>query len=234
MFIALNEAGKRVHASKAIKGERYYCPICKTEVILRAGDINIEHFSHKSRTNCDDFKHDISKWYLQMQSLFPIKNCEHVIEHNGEKHIADVCCYSTVIEFLHTSISEKEFDRRNEFFTSAGYKVVWILDMRSVYHERRLECYAKQEEDYFNGGKYRWSYPYKFLQEFDPKNRKDIIVILNLLNFDDSKNYFERVIWVCPGELSWKRFCTSFYPGNRNDLLSWLEKQWLRKKKSNN
>lgn len=136
MFVALNDSKERVFADRLLpKDEQYSCPVCGGEVRLRAGDINAPHFAHI--TPCtDDFTHDMSDWHRAWQELFPLKNREVVISHDGETHRADVRCYGTVIEFQHSPISESEFMRRNRFYTSAGLKVVWIFDLIDVFGER--------------------------------------------------------------------------------------------------
>lgn len=32
--------------------DKYYCPYCREEVILKSGKIRIPHFSHKVKNNC--------------------------------------------------------------------------------------------------------------------------------------------------------------------------------------
>ena len=130
MFVALDEFGNRIYATETTsKGIKYFCPICKGEVRLRVGSLNTPHFAHISRLDCaDDFISDMSEWHREWQMLFPERNREVVITYENEIHRADVLCYGTVIEFQHSPISEDEFWRRNDFYTSAGYKVVWIFE----------------------------------------------------------------------------------------------------------
>lgn len=46
MFIAKNQDGERIWADSATKSEKYSCPCCDGEVILRDGPINAAHFAH--------------------------------------------------------------------------------------------------------------------------------------------------------------------------------------------
>ena len=48
MNIAIDDKGNRITASSAVKGEIYKCPLCNAEVIVKQGEINIDHFAHKS------------------------------------------------------------------------------------------------------------------------------------------------------------------------------------------
>ena len=51
VFALLNDG--LIHISKAIKGElNYSCCKCKEQLIVRDGEKNIKHFSHKSDSNC--------------------------------------------------------------------------------------------------------------------------------------------------------------------------------------
>lgn len=49
---ALNDSQKICKPDTAPKGEKYYCPGCGEEVILRRGEVKVAHFAHKSGTNC--------------------------------------------------------------------------------------------------------------------------------------------------------------------------------------
>ena len=186
MFVAQNELGQKVYATETLpKDDKYYCPLCKKEVRLRAGSINVPHFAHINSQDCDDFSSDMSEWHREWQSLFPKGNREYIIEHHDEKHRADVCCYSTVIEFQHSPISEEEFWRRNEFYTAAGYKVVWIFDMIDLYDgydsSGRLYHVDEWSNKYGNGGKYQWKYPFRFLGGFMPQDEKNIAIFFQIV-----------------------------------------------------
>ena len=131
MFIALNKAGERIEIDNADPQKQYFCPICGESLIIRAKDslCRKTHFAHKKGTKClDDWKHDMSEWHNHWQQCFPKKYREVVIENNGEKHRADICIGNTVIEFQHSPITGEEIAKRNEFYISCGYQVVWVFD----------------------------------------------------------------------------------------------------------
>lgn len=131
MFIALDEAKQRTSVEKATKLNSYFCPICGEPLIIRAENSLAvkKHFAHKRGTNCiDDWSHDMSEWHLSWQEKFP-ENCrEVIIEKDGIKHRADVFINNTVIEFQHSPITSEEIAKRNNFYLSCGYKVVWVFD----------------------------------------------------------------------------------------------------------
>ena len=49
---ALTENKKPVSPQTAEKGQRFLCPECDTDVILRKGDVRVHHFAHKPDTRC--------------------------------------------------------------------------------------------------------------------------------------------------------------------------------------
>lgn len=120
MEYALTADHHRVHAFDAEKGQAYCCPVCGNQVIPRQGEVNSWHFAHV--TSCmDDWKYDMSEWHRGWQSRFPENVREIVVEHRGECHRADILMGGYVIEFQHSPISAGEFERRNKFYTRAGY-----------------------------------------------------------------------------------------------------------------
>ena len=131
MFIALNSNGERISIENAIKNNEYFCPICGEPLIIRAANSFAvkTHFAHKRGTVCyDDWTHDMSEWHLSWQKRFPEQYREVIIEKNGIKHRADICIKNTVIEFQHSPITAEEIVKRNDFYISCGYQVVWVFD----------------------------------------------------------------------------------------------------------
>ena len=135
MEYALTADHHRVHALDAEKGQEYYCPVCGNQVIPRQGEVNSWHFAHV--TSCvDDWKYDMSEWHRNWQNRFPESTREVVIEYKGESHRADILTGGYVIEFQHSPITSTEFERRNLFYTKAGYKVIWVFDETEAYLHR--------------------------------------------------------------------------------------------------
>lgn len=131
MFIALDTDKNRISIENAIKGNQYFCPICGELLTIRATEsLEVKtHFAHKRGTICyDDWTHDMSEWHLSWQQRFPEQYREVVIEKNGIKHRADICINGTVIEFQHSPITGEEIAKRNTFYLSCGYQVVWVFD----------------------------------------------------------------------------------------------------------
>lgn len=130
MFIALDDNNERISIENAHKSGKYFCPACGEPLFVRAKDsIAVKaHFAHKKGTDCDDFTHDMSEWHLNWQRQFPEECREVVVENGEEKHRADVLIKNTVIEFQHSPITANEIARRNNFYLSCGYRMIWVFD----------------------------------------------------------------------------------------------------------
>ena len=239
MFIAIDENENRIVADNARKDVKYFCPICKTEVRLKAGDINASHFAHVTLNDCDDFSRDMSEWHREWQALFPIKNREHIMQSENEVHRADVCCYGTVIEFQHSPISYDEFWQRNRFYTEQGYKVVWIFDVIDIYERKDsasgIYVAGDWESSCDNGTKFRWKQPWRFLRDFLPQNEENIDIFLQIVPFGANPKerevcYMEKVVWVNPSyKTMWGYFHTSNSSAmNYIELLEWLKERWVK------
>ena len=150
MEFALNCKNEKIHISMADKSNDYFCPLCKGKVILRRGQINIEHFAHISKCE-DSWKYDMSEWHSNWQAQFPRKNQEVVIEKNKEKHRADVMACGYVLEFQHSPITVEEFNERNKFYLNCGKKVVWIFDLADEYECGQIQCYDEWHNKNDNG-----------------------------------------------------------------------------------
>lgn len=42
-----------VAALKNNNTDKFYCPACKSDMILKSGSINVPHFAHVKGTSCD-------------------------------------------------------------------------------------------------------------------------------------------------------------------------------------
>lgn len=230
MEFAINSIGQRIRASNANKIEEYRCPICRQKVVLKKCYEKVDHFAHPACS--DKWHYDMSEWHLEWQSQFPPGNREVVIEYKGEKHRADVMACGYVIEFQHSPISTEEFNERNTFYRSYGKKVVWIFDFISEFEDNKIECYEEWVRGNDSGGKFRWTNPKRFLQSFIPQNEKDVIVFFQNSEYDHNTRgvaYMERVIWAIEedGISNFKRFFTSYNPGNAIELLECIKQHKL-------
>lgn len=185
MFIAVNDKKEKVHISKAVKGNNYYCPICNNRVIMRTGSTNQHHFSHQKQAICiDSWTYDITEWHYLWQQQFPIETQEIIFENNNEIHRADVFINNTVIEFQHSPISKQEFNGRNKFYNKLGYKVIWIFDVQ----DKNIEYLGEGYDDIYRA--FCWRHAIKFLKTAD-KLKDKITVFLQIENniWNNQENY---------------------------------------------
>ncbi len=152
MFTAYDENGNKVSISRAEKGKSYFCPICHEQLSVKKGKIKILHFSHKPDSSCVEDWGDMSEWHLAWQEKFPEECREIVLEKGDEVHRADVCIEEKklVIEFQHSPISCEDFNRRNQFYTDCGYRLVWVFDAAKKIKEDRI-CHFCGAVNNFSG-----------------------------------------------------------------------------------
>lgn len=106
-------------------------------LLARRGQKNIHHFAHKTSVSCScsDNKGD---WHISWQDR-AIKDAQEIrITYNNTLHIADTLvpkimvesCHTNgyVIEYQHSSMTEKVMREREYFYTQCGYHLVWVFD----------------------------------------------------------------------------------------------------------
>ena len=169
MYYAFDKNNKRINVKYASSNTKYFCPECGEELLIRNGSINAHHFAHKKGSNCC-IASDMSDWHIWWQNCFPDENQEIVVERNGKKRRADVVLGDTVIEFQKSSMSKEEFNNRNRFYISCGYKVIWVFD----FIERNLSNYDCSEHKFIV--KWRFS----TLDDYSPYFSKNVSVFLHI------------------------------------------------------
>ena len=198
MYIAKDIDGQIIDISDAVKGNQYYCPICGEKLIVRNGKINVPHFSHETLRNCDSWDYDMSEWHRNWQLRFPKNTRERIITYKGVRHRADVLVDDTVIEFQHSRMSNDEFWERNEFYTNAGYTLIWLFDLSNEWMFKK----TIEEVNGINSSYYRWKYHWHTFDDFVPKKQKSIQLYFQMGNLDDDNmeeiedsGIIEHVIW---------------------------------------
>ncbi len=115
--------GQRQTAQPELRG---ICPECEQPVIARCGEIRVEHWAHKVRSNCNNRWETEGPWHRNWKGQFP-DDWQEIVHYaeDGERHIADVkTAHGYVIEFQHSYIKPEE--RRSR---EASYpKLVWVVD----------------------------------------------------------------------------------------------------------
>ena len=127
------------------------------------------------------------------------------MEHRGECHRADILMGGYVIEFQHSPISAGEFERRNKFYTRAGYKVIWVFDETYAFGNEYISSSLDDEN------KFVWKWPNRVLASVVPQRSTDIAVVLQLTedHDDDGCEWLVKVEWAIvddDGYADYRRF----------------------------
>lgn len=121
----------------------------------------------------DSYNYGFSNKDIYQFHSFLNKDNEHLKNNKLTiKHRADVLACGYVIEFQNSPISKKEFNERNWFYTSCGYKVIWIFNFVDKVKNQQIsyidEWYSKRD----NGAKYKWNNAVKTFLDFLPQDHK--------------------------------------------------------------
>ena len=205
MKCALNKDGKRTFIEEANEKETYFCPICKKELLQRRGQIKAYHFAHFPDFECFDHWHyEMSKWHFDWQNKFKQDEQEIVKTFNDKTHRADVLLEKekTVIEFQHSEISINEFNDRNNFYKSLGYKVIWLFDMIEEYKNLNIALLNPEEKN----EKYYYRYPKKIFSSFNYKDN-NLTIFFQIKGEEDINSSIKllKITWTSPKGIY--RFC---------------------------
>lgn len=106
---------------KAVPKGKSTCPICKERMIAKCGEINIWHWSHKIKSNCDNWWEPESLWHINWKQNFSVEQQEVIIGN----HIADIKTKDgIVIELQNSSLSSLKIKEREEHYKN----MLWILN----------------------------------------------------------------------------------------------------------
>ena len=143
MYYANDENGVRVNIDSAAAEYHYYCPACKSRMIIKRGKIIAPHFAHKTKGQCDPwYTGKMSQWHRKLQNKFSPDMQEVILwnDDNTEYHVADVLVGTKgkglVFEFQHSDISVETFISRTQFYMNLGCSVVWIFDYQDSGHPK--------------------------------------------------------------------------------------------------
>ncbi len=146
MLYACDTQGKKITAHPQHTAA---CPVCHSPVIAKCGAINMWHWAHKHKHQCDSWSTSETDWHLQWKSLFPKEYVEVPVIKHGKKHIADVRFPNgVVIEFQHSSLSPDNIQEREQFYQ----RMYWVFDIIDCCHEHEEEVYGEYADGF--GGMY--------------------------------------------------------------------------------
>lgn len=143
MLYAYDLNDQKIKAEPNIKA---FCPGCSQPLISKCGDINIWHFAHKSKSQCD-YKPS-SQWSLEWKSLFP----KELVEIKRHYQFVDLILPNNLaVEFQHSSISLSEMIEKTNYWKN----ILWIFHLPTQYHnfdsyyDYRHGCYSIRRFEHF-------------------------------------------------------------------------------------
>lgn len=203
------------------KDEDYVCPCCGSKMTLCIGNSKQPYFSHKKDEGCEESFYDGERnheWHLYVQSLFPKECLEQKItktykelypddpdfkdDLETETHIADILIGDYVIEVQHSPMSIDEFNNRTDFYTRAGYKLIWIFD----WNNKDLEVLDIRDNQYGVSYKWRVRHAPKTFSEFVPQYNKDKVALFFSIDSPEIDDIYDdcdgitlhRITWAIP------------------------------------
>ncbi len=134
-----------------------FCECCNGKIIAKCGKVNIWHWAHESKEDCDPWYEPITEWHLGWQSCVPVEMREIFMKNEREKHRADIKLPNGIIvEIQHSGLDEETICEREDFYGN----MIWILDGTNLFSKmNRYEKVSKYGNEYVS-----WYYSYRAKQ----------------------------------------------------------------------
>lgn len=148
MLTAIREDGKKVYADEVYRedGDRYFCPECGSELILRQGTKNIWHFSHKDDNGICVFRkydnesahHKLMKTTIkeivETHNLCLVSDLEHKVGSRIADYYFEVQgrwggIRKVAVECVHSHTDIDVFRAKNEDYVKQGVYVIWLFNL---------------------------------------------------------------------------------------------------------
>lgn len=147
MLTAIREDGVKVYADEVCRedGDKYYCPECGSELILRQGTKNIWHFAHKDEKGiCIFRKYDNESIHHKMMK----KTIKEIVEEHNDCIVSDlehkvgskIADYyfevkkfgnirKVAVECVQSHTDIDVFRAKNEYYVRQGVYVIWLFNI---------------------------------------------------------------------------------------------------------
>ena len=114
-----NTASGRAEASPGLEGT---CPACGHPCRPKCGQVNVRHWAHHARTDCDPWSEPMTEWHLGWQRAVPPERREVVM---GPHRTDIVTASGGVVEIQHSPIAAGVITEREDFY---GERMAWLFD----------------------------------------------------------------------------------------------------------
>jgi hypothetical protein len=126
-------ASGRAEATPGLAGT---CTSCGQPCRPRCGQVNVHHWAHHARADCDPWSEPESAWHRGWKLAVPAERREVIIG----PHRADVVTASGgVVELQHSAISPDVIEAREQFY---GERMAWIFNVSEAFTAGRLTVHA--------------------------------------------------------------------------------------------
>lgn len=123
-------------------GARALCPLCRSPVMAKCGEIVEDHWAHVSLAECDSWSEGESAWHRGWKDRFPKDWRERTVG----PHRADVrATNGFVVELQSSSIDPAAIRDREDFYG----RMCWVFDASEAFNAGRLA---------FERGEFKWSH----------------------------------------------------------------------------
>lgn len=132
MLYALDESGALV---SAFPHGRAVCPVCRSPVLAKCGELVTWHWAHQAQVECDSFGEPETEWHREWKRAFESLGytVERVFQGDGETHRADVydSVRRRVVELQHSALDARAVWARIWFYRQYAGGLVWLFDARA-------------------------------------------------------------------------------------------------------
>ena len=140
MLIAINATTLRTSSEEAVRSERYRCPACREEVVLKQGERVIWHFAHRAGSSCrhgegESLRHLEMKAKIgkRLRALGLAVDYEVRLDYGKRHRVADVVVDDPhvgryVVECQSSPLTGREYEARVRFYNEAGLSVLVLWD----------------------------------------------------------------------------------------------------------
>lgn len=165
MFTAKTENGGIVHISGIPdnSSEKYYCPGCERELVIKHSRYGTPYFSHRAYSVCSYSESDKQwrdEWLKRAKPEERNQPITHTFPYESEymrkigfkknkeyRFFADIKKDGFIIMLMADVLSRREFLRINYFFFGAGYRVVWIMNLSRFCRDGNIGISKESEKD---------------------------------------------------------------------------------------